>query len=80
VDTRQIAKLADGFIEKKNWYFVHWFGTAQHGYVRKKDCLRFEVNRHHFIKKVVKNNNKWLLALTEIQARHADLESRAGAF
>eukprot|EP00976_Prorocentrum_cordatum_P022628 462764-Prorocentrum_minimum.AAC.1 len=76
---RQVAKLAEGFVEKKNWYFVHWFGTQQHGYVRKKDCLCYMEHRDRFLKKVVKNNNKWFLALNEIQAKQMDVDKRGGA-
>lgn len=66
-------------MERKNWYFVHWFGTAQHGYVRKKDCLPFLAHKNHFMNKPVKSS-KWALALTEIMGKQADQDRKAGTY
>jgi len=73
----QIAKPSAGFQERKNWYFVHWFGTAQYGYVRKKDCLQFLEHREHFFAKPIKNQ-KWTLALEEISKKQEEQDRRPG--
>lgn len=71
----QIAKPSAGFQERKNWYFVHWFGTAQCGYVRKKDCLQFLEYREHFFAKAIKNQ-KWTLALEEISKKQEEQDGK----